>query len=396
VAHRIEGCEPEGRGTIRKESRDHEWSVAIGREGVKEGRRMWELRLSGKTGRMSVGVARSTDAVLMPEGGWIADACEGQVWHYSSTGGIRDGPSVLYETGVRYSEGDTVIVALDMEKGQLHFARAGASPMPIVEVPKGAELCIAVAMYMQGCGCNLREVPLLSPAPLAQLVYAAAGSVVNSPSVSVPRLSLKSVGGDHMVRQAAEDASRAGGGSNGSGSAEREIPNHGPLSARASQQAPSGIGMRGGPSPRTGVPLVSPRVGGMGRQPTPRNRADSTGTSSVGDTHTPRIYEASPDITPRGYSSTGYTPRGYVHPSPRAASGAGMSSGLPSPSGAHSNSPFVSPRYMSPRTPRGLLLTSPRRPLAEGGGQTGASRPGEPLSVTMSLRDHQQLNAAQR
>jgi len=210
VARRIEGCEPEGRGTIRKESRDHEWSVAIGREGVKEGRRMWELRLSGKTGRMSVGVARSTDAVLVPEGGWIADACEGQVWHYSSTGGIRDGPNVLYETGVRYSEGDTVIVALDMEKGHLHFARAGASPMPIVEVPKGAELCIAVAMYMQGCGCNLREVPLLSPAPLAQLVYAAAGSVVNSPSVSVPRLSLKSVGGDHMARQAAEDASRAG------------------------------------------------------------------------------------------------------------------------------------------------------------------------------------------
>lgn len=377
-ACRIEGCEPEGRGTLRKESQDQVWSTAMGREGVKEGRRMWELRLSGKTGRMSVGVARHTDPVLSTDGGWLSDSCEGQVWHYTSTGGIRAGPVVLHETGVKFTEGDIVIVGLDMEKGQLHFARAGASPLPVVEVPRGVELHIAVSMYLHGCGCHLREVPLLSPAPLGQLMYVACGSIMQPPSV--PRLSLKSVGGEHsLARINPKDGGDVGG----------EVPHHGPLSARASQQAPGGI-MRAGPSPRTGVSLLSPRVGGMGQKATPLHRADSQASSVAGDT--PRIYEASPNITPRGYSSNGYTPRGVVLPSPRAASGAAMSSGQPSPSGAHSASPFVSPRYMSPRTPRGLLLTSPRRTIQD----TGGRLPGEPLAITMTLRDHQQLDAAQK
>jgi hypothetical protein len=55
---------------------------------------------------------------------------------------------------VRFSEGDIVLVGLDMDKGEVHFVRAGATALPVVEVNnQESELYLAVALFLEGAAC---------------------------------------------------------------------------------------------------------------------------------------------------------------------------------------------------------------------------------------------------
>lgn len=296
--------------------------------------------MKGKTGRMAVGVAQKVGQVLDPTAGWVGTGCDNKVWYYSSTGGVRAGSKVLHETGVRFSEGDTILVGLDMDRGDLHFVRAGATALPVVQVKKEEELFLVVLMFFRGASCELREVPLNSPAPLSHLVNAAAVQIFSEfypgggAPPSVPRLSLQSVSEPVRKKECFSSLTRGPSATPFDDAKSQDPP--GPLSARALQ----GI-----------QPLVSMGATplGAGGQTTPRGRP-SPRVSSVMRPQTPRtaLSDNSSEVTPRGN-----TPRN-AQPSPRTHMG-----GLPSP--PSQPSPFVSPRYVSPRTPRGMLLTSPRR-----------------------------------
>ena len=75
--------------------------MAFSRSGVREGRKLWEVKVRGRTGRMAIGVGYDSDANLRPHSGWLDPECEGNVCYYLSTGGLRAGPHVLHETGVK-------------------------------------------------------------------------------------------------------------------------------------------------------------------------------------------------------------------------------------------------------------------------------------------------------
>jgi hypothetical protein len=233
-----------------------------------------------------------------------------------------------------------VLVGLDMDKGEVHFVRAGATALPVVEVKQENELYLAVAMFLEGAACEMREIPLYSPAPLSHLVSAAAvQSFANlypaGGPPSVPRLSLKSVGSEQHPLSKKESLLTRGPSS--SSLEDKSQDPGGPLSARAmGMHAPFSL-------TESHTTRPSGAGGGATTRPSPRVMIRST---------TPRTMQ-SPEHTPRGS-----TPRN-AQPSPRAPPGGREPAGLLSPPAQPS--PFVSPRYVSPRTPRGMLMASPRR-----------------------------------
>ena len=98
VFARLSGCRADGSLCV-KDTPDCNWSVAFSNLAVADGRHVWEARVRGRTGRMSIGVAKCVDDVLRPTGaGWVSPSCEGNVWYYSSTGSLRDGPKLIQET----------------------------------------------------------------------------------------------------------------------------------------------------------------------------------------------------------------------------------------------------------------------------------------------------------
>jgi hypothetical protein len=225
-----------------------------------------------------------------------------------------------------------------MDKGEVHFVRAGATALPVVEVNNDeTELYLAVAMFLEGAACEMREIPLCSPAPLSHLVSAAAVQCFSSlyPAggpPSVPRLSLKSVSSDQHGRK----ESLITRGPSSSSLEDKSQDPCGPLSAR-------GMGMHPPFSIAESHTSRPSGAGGGATRPSPRVMIRQS---------TPRTMQ-SPEHTPRGN-----TPRN-AQPSPRAPPGGREPAGLLSPPAQPS--PFVSPRYVSPRTPRGMLLASPRR-----------------------------------
>lgn len=98
LVDRLTGCRADGSVCI-KDTPDCIWSIALSQHAITEGRHVWEARVRGRTGRMAIGVAKCVEEVLRPTGaGWISPACEGNVWYYSSTGSLRDGPRLIQET----------------------------------------------------------------------------------------------------------------------------------------------------------------------------------------------------------------------------------------------------------------------------------------------------------
>jgi hypothetical protein len=57
-----DGCSVQG-CFARKTAADHTWTVVLAKDGVKVGRRLWELRVSGRTGRMAIGVCQNVEQV---------------------------------------------------------------------------------------------------------------------------------------------------------------------------------------------------------------------------------------------------------------------------------------------------------------------------------------------
>jgi hypothetical protein len=57
----------------------------------------------------------------------MSGSCEGKVWYYTSTGWLRTGPAPIAETGMRFDCGDTVILDVRMDEGELWLARGSGA-----------------------------------------------------------------------------------------------------------------------------------------------------------------------------------------------------------------------------------------------------------------------------
>jgi hypothetical protein len=140
--------------------------------------------------------------VLRAPGGWTAGGCKGKVWYYTSTGALRAGPDSIADSGIKFGEGDVILLDLDVRARELRIARgAGSSepgrvgfssrPQPLAARRPGAEagaprqgyafecipaipleapgaedvfastVCVAVTMFFEGACCEL--VPLEPP-----------------------------------------------------------------------------------------------------------------------------------------------------------------------------------------------------------------------------------------
>ena len=105
----------------KEEGSGMKWSVALGAScGERE---VWAVKVGGRTGRMAVGVALDTEEVLAAQGGWTSPECAGKVWYYTSTGAVRAGPTSIADTGLKFGEGDVIMLDVDAGSGQLHMAR---------------------------------------------------------------------------------------------------------------------------------------------------------------------------------------------------------------------------------------------------------------------------------
>ena len=105
----------------KEEGSGMKWSVALGAScGERE---VWAVQVGGRTGRMAVGVALDTEEVLAAQGGWTSPECAGKVWYYTSTGAVRAGPISIADTGLKFGEGDVIMLDVDAGSGQLHIAR---------------------------------------------------------------------------------------------------------------------------------------------------------------------------------------------------------------------------------------------------------------------------------
>ena len=150
----VSGCRVDGR-ICTKDTGDQSWSVALGREAMVSGRHLWSLRVGGRTGRMAVGVAVDCEEVregariisvpagaacvfialtlhvraqvMAAPGGWTGGGCEGKVWYYTSTGWLRAGPAPIAETGMRFDKGDTILLDVRMDDGEVWLARGSGA-----------------------------------------------------------------------------------------------------------------------------------------------------------------------------------------------------------------------------------------------------------------------------
>ena len=410
---RVAGCRIE-QNICYKQSEDCCWGVALS-EGMKEGRHLWGLKVAGRTGRMSVGIGLQCDEVLSSAGGWATASCEGKVWYYTTTGGVRAGPKTLCDTAIRYGEGDIILMDLDLDQGELRFARGKRSDttngtilsaslrtpekelqysidqLPPVKLDssdnQGSSFHVAISMFFEGACCELLKIGnpeamnldaskgswaeyAWTNLPLFKLATSAVDAPVEGPPV--PRLSLNVVrdgsgAASGLSKGALSGASKDGAFSGGRDQRdlnEGRLPSpdpHGPLSSRSisfitspGRHASSGSISPGRPSHLSNFGLTSAR-------PSPRPSGSSTlGGGSLA--RTPRGYVSgpSPQITPRAQAS----PR--LQPSPR---------GLLSPRAQGASNP--SPRLFSPRTPRGGMQPSPRKP--------------EALAATLTLQQHREM-----
>eukprot|EP00960_Hanusia_phi_P034305 750985-Hanusia_phi.AAC.4 len=411
---RLSGCRIE-ENVCYKQSEDCCWGVALS-EGVTTGRHLWGLKVAGRTGRMSVGVGLQCDEILSTTGGWATNSCEGKVWYYTSTGGLRVGPKTLCDTAVRYGEGDIILMDLDLDRRELRFARGkraetnnssnlsassrssgkefqySIEQLPPVkidccETQGDTSFHIGVSMFFEGACCELLKIKNPDAMNMDALkdtwaeyawtnlpLFKLAASTVDAPveGPPVPRLSLNVVRDGSGTASGLSKGAGSGMSKDGALSGGREqrdlnegrLPSpdpHGPLSSRSisfitspGRHTSSGSTSPGRPSHLSNFGLTSAR-------PSPRPSGSSTlGGGSLA--RTPRGYVSgpSPQITPRAQAS----PR--LQPSPR---------GLLSPRAQGASNP--SPRLFSPRTPRGAMQPSPRKP--------------EALAATLTLQQHREM-----
>ena len=255
--------------------------------------------------------------------------------------------------GVKFGDGDVIMLDLDMDLGELRFERGGAEQLPTISGLTGS-FHVCVAMFFNGASCELRELSLSGghyksprvPCTSTPGLPTAAPAVSGVPRTSsVPRLALKDVGELPVTRElkavdTAVDHISLNGGLVGSG--------HPFLSDSATSAIVAGNSR---PSPRLAGASVSSAVGPH-RLLTPRTLALSEGTGMT-------VERPSPQGTPRAISS----PRGSLAPL--------------CPAGI-----YPSPRYVSPRTPRSIQQPSPRKP--------------EAVPATLTISQHKELDSAIR
>lgn len=131
------------------------------------GRHLYALRVGGRAGRMAVGVAVDCEEVrggeevndvtagaisppcvcivvklpvraqvMAAPGGWTGGGCEGKVWYYTSTGWLRAGAAPIAETGMRFDKGDTIVLEVRMDDGEVWLARgSGATSEGFTSLP---------------------------------------------------------------------------------------------------------------------------------------------------------------------------------------------------------------------------------------------------------------------
>ena len=145
------------------------------------------------------------EQVLEAPGGWTASGCKDKVWYYTSTGALRAGPDSIADSGMKFGEGDVILLDLDVRARELRIARGmctvelgrvgfssrpqplaarrptadvSAAPRQVFEcipaIPLAAAVaddvfasivCVAVTMFFDGACCEL--VPLEPPSGCA-------------------------------------------------------------------------------------------------------------------------------------------------------------------------------------------------------------------------------------
>ena len=145
------------------------------------------------------------EQVLEAPGGWTSSGCTDKVWYYTSTGALRAGPDSIADSGMKFGEGDVILLDLDVRARELRIARgmctvelgrvgfssrpqplaarrptadASAAPRQVFEcipaIPLAAAVaddvfasivCVAVTMFFDGACCEL--VPLEPPSGCA-------------------------------------------------------------------------------------------------------------------------------------------------------------------------------------------------------------------------------------
>ena len=68
--------------------------------------------------------------VVKAPGGWTARDCEHKVWYYSSTGALRAGPHSIVDSGLKFGDGDVILLDWSVREGALRIARGVASSEP--------------------------------------------------------------------------------------------------------------------------------------------------------------------------------------------------------------------------------------------------------------------------
>ena len=63
------------------------------------------------------------EQVLEAPGGWTSSGCTDKVWYYTSTGALRAGPDSIADSGMKFGEGDVILLDLDVRARELRIAR---------------------------------------------------------------------------------------------------------------------------------------------------------------------------------------------------------------------------------------------------------------------------------
>ena len=160
------------------------WSTVLGSTGFMVGSNSWSIRIdSSATAYIFIGVA-SKDVDLC---NFLGSDQHG--WGYIGDRALYHRRSKVSSYGERFSEGDTITVTLDMDRGTLSFARNGVDLGVAFEGLSG-ELFPAVAFYNRG-----QRLSLLTDfdCPGAEVVTVSSSSEASCDDVTLAAMVVKSL-----------------------------------------------------------------------------------------------------------------------------------------------------------------------------------------------------------